>query len=48
MSLPTYGSDMTLNASAENGASIEAGRSASASVFGSMPWTGGTSSGLGR
>ena len=39
---------MTLNASAENGASRVAGRSISAFDFGSSPAIGGTSSGLGR
>jgi hypothetical protein len=48
VSLPTNGSDMTLNTRAENGASIDAGLVSSSSVFGSMPWTAGTSSGLGR
>ena len=48
MSLPTYGSDMTLKASAENGWSVDGSRSISCSVFGSMPIIGGTSSGLGR
>ena len=48
MSLPTYGSDITLKASALNGSSDEAPRESSASVFGSMPMIAGTSSGLGR
>ena len=39
---------MTLKASAENGSSSEASRVSSASVFGSIPWIAGTSSGLGR
>ena len=56
MSLPTNGSDITLKASAEKGSSSEALRiTFGASPFsdvsvapGSMPSTGGTSSGLGR
>src|SRR5207249_2165259 len=48
VSLPTYGSDMTLNASAEKGSSVAARRESSCSVRGSTPCTGGTSSGLGR
>ena len=48
VSLPTYGSDMTLKTRAENGASSEADRVISSSVFGSVPCTAGTSSGLGR
>ena len=39
---------MTLNASAAKGASSDVSRWTSASVFGSIPWMGGTSSGLGR
>ena len=39
---------MTLNASAENGSSVDAERSTSAPDFGSTPTIGGTSSGLGR
>ncbi len=39
---------MTLNASAEKGASGDASRDSSPSVFGSIPWIAGTSSGLGR
>ena len=39
---------MTLNASAEKGAFGSASRVSSPSVFGSMPWIAGTSSGLGR
>ncbi len=48
VSFPTYGSDMTLNASAENGSSRSARRDTSWSVRGSLPCTGGTSSGDGR
>ena len=39
---------MTLKASAENGALGSASRVSVASVFGSIPPTAGTSSGLGR
>ena len=39
---------MTLKASAENGALGSASRESSPSVFGSIPWIAGTSSGLGR
>ena len=39
---------MTLKASAEKGAFGSASRDISASVFGSIPWIAGTSSGLGR
>ena len=39
---------MTLNASAENGASTAGGRVASSALFGSTPCTGGMSTGLGR
>ncbi len=39
---------MTLNASAANGASSAGGRASSSELFGSTPWTAGTSSGLGR
>src|SRR2546427_3304496 len=45
---PTKGSDMILNASAENGCSSEARRSAASSFSGLVPSTGGTSSGDGR
>ena len=48
VSLPTYGSDMTLKASAANGSSSAGRRESSFSVRGSIPWIGGTSSGLGR
>ena len=48
VSFPTYGSDMTLNTSAENGASSDGARVISSSVDGSVPCTAGTSSGLGR
>ena len=48
VSLPTYGSLMILNASAENGSESSGCRSMTSSVFGSCPVTGGTSSGLGR
>ncbi len=39
---------MTLKASALNGSSSAGRRESSCSVRGSMPWIGGTSSGLGR
>ncbi len=48
VSFPTYGSDVTLKARAENGSSVAGRRESSCSVRGSMPCTGGTSSGLGR
>ena len=50
VSWPTNGSVISLNASAENGASSAAGRSTSVSsfAFGSMPVIAGTSSGDGR
>jgi len=48
VSFPTYGSDMTLKANAENGSSTAGRRDSSCSVRGSIPCTGGTSSGLGR
>ena len=48
MSLPTNGSVMTLNASAANGSFRSADRVISSPPFGSMPVTGGTSTGDGR
>ena len=49
-SWPTNGSVMILKASAENGASSDAGRSTcvSSALRGSRPMTGGMSSGEGR
>src|SRR5204863_6026066 len=47
-SRPTYGSVTILNASAENGSSSVGFRSTGSLVRGSMPTTGGTSSGDGR
>ena len=48
VSVPTNGSFMILNASAENGASSDGARVSVVSLSGLMPSTGGTSSGLGR
>src|SRR5699024_6607491 len=48
VNLPTYGSDITLNASAENGSLSPALRITSSSVSGTIPSIAATSVGAGR
>jgi hypothetical protein len=48
VSFPTYGSVITLKASAANGCLSSGGRATKSPVFGTMPWAGGMSAGEGR